>query len=351
MAENSRRATILDVARLAGVSDGTVSNVLNRPHLVRDSTRRSVLEAMQLVNFVPNAAARALRAGRTRSFGLAVLDLGNPFFADIAAGAEEIAHEAGALVSLFDTALDREREERLLHRLAEGHVDGLVITPGDVHDPLLDGLAANGLPVVVLAREVPDRRHCAVRTDYEEAGRLALTHLLELGHRRIAFVGPPHDERRAGALPLAEQAGVALQLVPTRSTGLPDGRAAGAALLAMHPDERPTAVFCMNDPIALGLLQIVTQERLAVPDDLAVVGCDGTDLVDAASAMSLTTIHQPALELGRRAMDLLLHDPEAVRRHEDVVFRPTLVVRGSTDPALRYAAPPPRRSARQPARP
>lgn len=158
------RATIRDVARVAGVSDGTVSNTLNRPHLVNPETRDRVRQAMETVGYVPNAAARALRVGRTRTIGLVVLDFGNPFFAEVAAGAEQAAVEAGADVALFQTGLgEHTREERLLQRLAERHLDGLIITPNNVEDPLLVTIEQRGTPVVVLAREVPGRRRSAVR--------------------------------------------------------------------------------------------------------------------------------------------------------------------------------------------
>lgn len=130
------RATIRDVARVAGVSDGTVSNTLNRPHLVTPETRDRVRQAMATVGYVPNAAARALRVGRTRTIGLVVLDVGNPFFAEVAAGAEQTAIEAGADIALFHTGLgEHTREQRLLHRLAERRLDGLIITPNDVDHP------------------------------------------------------------------------------------------------------------------------------------------------------------------------------------------------------------------------
>jgi LacI family transcriptional regulator len=330
------RATIRDVARVAGVSDGTVSNTVNRPHLVTPETRKRVQQAMQEVGYIPNAAARALRVGRSRSIGLVVLSVGNPFFAEVATGAEQAAAEAGADVALFDTGLrEHDREQRLLRRLTERRLDGLIITPHDVNDPLLAELEEAGTPVIVLAREVPDRSRSAVRSDDDLGGVLATRHLLEQGHRRLAYVGWRHDERSLGAARTAQAAGVRLTFMETASDGIADGLAVGEHLANTAPDERPTAVFCANDLIAVGLVQQVTRRGLQIPEDLAVVGFDDTDLASAACAVELTSVHQPAADLGRAAVRLLLEQMnEPPAQHHDVVFTPELVVRESTTARL-----------------
>jgi LacI family transcriptional regulator len=326
------RATIRDVARVAGVSDGTVSNTLNRPDLVTDATRERVLAAIDAVGYIPNAAARTLRVGRSRSIGLVVLSVANPFFADVASGAEEAAAEVGADLALFDTGLGaREREERLLRRLSERRLDGLIITPQDVEHPLLEEIEQRGTPVVVLAREVPSRRRSAVRSDDDLGGVLAARHLLEMGHRRLVFAGWRRDERYQGAARTAARSGGSLTWMGTSRDRITDGLAVGTRLLSLDAGERPTAVFCANDLIAVGLIHAITRVGLRVPDDLAVVGFDDTDLASAASAVELTSVHQPAAEIGRAAVRILLEemaDPNLERR--DVVFEPELVVRESS---------------------
>ncbi|XVV15095.1 LacI family DNA-binding transcriptional regulator [Actinoplanes sp. CA-131856] len=326
------RATIRDVARVAGVSDGTVSNTLNRPHLVNAETRERVMAAVAEVGYVPNAAARALRVGRTRAIGLVVLDFGNPFFAEVAGGAEQEATTVGAEVALFNTGIGRlEREKRLLHRLAESRLDGLVITPNDVDDPLLAIIEERGTPVVVLGREVPTRRRSAVRGDDLLGGELAARHLLELGHRRLGFAGWRHDERYLGAAATAAEVGATVTWMGTDSDGLADGLRIGARLAALPVGERPTAVFCANDLIAAGLVQSVTHQGWRIPRDLAVVGFDDTDLASAAAAVELTSVRQPAAELGQAAVRLVLDEAnEPGRQPQDVVFRPQLVIREST---------------------
>ena len=325
------RATIRDVARVAKVSDGTVSNALHRPHTVSETTRQRVLRAVAEVGYVPNAAARALRAGRTKSFGLAVLGFGNPFFVAIANAAEAAALEAGGLIALFNTSRDKGREERLLRRLGERHLDGLIITPLDVDDPLLDEIVARGTPVVVLLRQVRSRRHCAVRVDDYLAGALAARHLVERGHRRISYAGPVAEERHEGAAGVAREVGAAYAWVRTEGADVADGALVVAHLAGLPPADRPTAVFCENDILAVGVVQGARRAGLRVPEDLAVVGFDDTPLASAASAVGLTTLRQPAAEMARVAVELLVEEatcPHDV--HRDVVFPPELVVRESS---------------------
>lgn len=324
--------TIRDVARLAGVSDGTVSNAVNRPHLVNAVTRERVLAAMAEIGYIPNAAARALRLGRSRTIGLVVLDFGNPFFAAVASGAEHAASEAGADIALFNTGIGRhDRERRLLNRLAERHLDGLVITPNDINDPLLAVIEERGTPVVVLGREVPDRRRSAVRSDDVLGGELAARHLLDYGHRRMAFAGWRHDERYQGATALASSADATLTWMGTQGDGVADGLAVGHRLAELPIAERPTAVFCANDLIATGVVQAVTHHRMRIPRDLAVVGFDGTDLASAAAAVELTSVHQPAEQLGEAAVGVVLSEMrDPARGHRDIVFQPQLVIREST---------------------
>ena len=326
------RATIRDVARVAGVSDGTVSNTLNRPHLVNAETRERVLQALRSVGYVANAAARALRVGRSRTIGLVVVDVGNPFFADVARGAEQAAADAGADIALFDSGANRDdREDRLLHRLSERRLDGLVINPKNIGHPALLTIKERGTPVVVLGREVPSGRYSAVRSDDLIGGEFAAQHLIDLGHRRLAFAGWRHDERYQGASRRAAAADATIEWMGTANAEIADGLDIGARLVRMPAEQRPTAVFCANDLIAVGLVQQVTRSGLRIPDDLAVVGFDDTDLASAASAVELTSVHQPAAEIGRAAVRVVLEEmTDPGRPRQDIVFEPKLVIREST---------------------
>lgn len=197
--------SIRDVAHRAGVSLGTVSNVLNRPDAVARSTRSRVLAAIAELGFVPNDAARQLRRGRSRTLGLVVLDVANPFFTDVAKGVESTAGAASMAVIFCDSDGDPGRESAYLDLLEEQRVRGVLITPVDDTFQRLLQLRDRGVLVVLLDRKYPETRMCSVSVDDRLGGELAARHLVENGHRRIAFVGGPHQleqvrDRYLGAL-------------------------------------------------------------------------------------------------------------------------------------------------------
>jgi len=182
--------SIIEVARRAGVSLGTVSNVLNRPHIVAPATRRRVQSAIEELGFVRNEAARRLRAGRSNTIGLLVLDVANPFFTDVAHGVESLADEHGSTVMLCNSGDNAARERRYLDQLEELRVLGVLITPVEGISPRLEQLIDRGTPVVLVDRD-NGLDTCAVAVDNVLGGRLATNHLIEQGHRRLAFVGGP----------------------------------------------------------------------------------------------------------------------------------------------------------------
>jgi LacI family transcriptional regulator len=198
-------ASIRDVAGRAGVSVGTVSNVLNRPDVVSEATRTRVLDAIAALGFVRNESARQLRAGSSRTVGLVVLDIANPFFTDVARGVEDVVNAAGLALVLCNSDDRPEKEAAHLGLLAEQRVHGVLITPTAELTPQLDTLRDRGIPVVLVDRRAPGPDQCAVAADDVLGGRLAAEHLLERGHRRIAFVGghaalPQVQERHAGVV-------------------------------------------------------------------------------------------------------------------------------------------------------
>ncbi len=329
--------SIKEVAERAGVSVGTVSNVLNRPEIVAPATKRRVQESIQALGFVRNEAARHLRAGRSRTVGLIVLDVANPFFTDIAEGAEACAQEHETLVMLCNSKTDRVREDNHLDQLEQQRVLGILITPLDSNDPQLTALAARGTPVVLVDRTT-DRGLCSVSVDDQLGGRLAGAHLIEAGHRRIAFIGGPFgmqqvSDRMAGLRTTVEQArNVKLQCHEVDVMGVNEGRAIGEQIARLPARSRPTAAFLANDLLALGFLQAMAVAGLRVPDEMAIVGYDDIDFARAA-AVPLTSVRQPAELLGRSAMELLQEEVEAAdgHRHRQVIFQPDLIVRASSD--------------------
>jgi LacI family transcriptional regulator len=337
-------ANITNVAKRAGVSLGTVSNVLNRPERVAPATRERVLRAIEELGFVRNEAARQLRAGRSRTIGLLVLDVGNPFFTDLAAGAETAAAKAGLSVILCNSGDNPDREDHYLSLLQEQRAYGILITPVSARNPRIAEIRRRGTATVLVDRASP-RRQCSVSVEDVIGGEMAVTHLLDLGHTRIAFVGGPVKinqvaERLAGARRALRTAGIDdLTLVETGALNVAEGRLAGSRIAELSPAERPTAVFCANDLLALGMLQEMTRRRLAVPGDLAIVGYDDIDFA-AAAAVPLTSVRQPRSQLGQAATELLIEEVETPdeHQHRQVVFEPELVVRESTAPLTAPAA-------------
>ncbi|GIG91472.1 LacI family DNA-binding transcriptional regulator [Plantactinospora endophytica] len=331
--------SIRDVASHAGVSMGTVSNVLNQPELVSDATRARVLAAIDELGFVPNHAARQLRRGRSRTVGLVVLDVANPFFTDIAKGVEDTIGTAGMALIFCNSDGDRTREDAYLDLLKEQRVQGVLITPVDDASSRLLRLRDRGIHVVLLDRRSRNADLCSVSVDDRLGGELAVRHLLEAGHRRIAFVGGPVGleqvrDRHTGAVQAMTGAGLAESDLPwldTPALTVAAGRDAAARLLGAPRQNRATAVFCANDLLALGVLQGLTQQRIRVPEDIALVGYDDIDFA-AAAAVPLTSVRQPRQRLGQTAAGLLLGEVNepAEHRHQQVVFEPELVVRESS---------------------
>lgn len=333
-------ANIKEVARHAGVSLGTVSNVLNRPDTVAPATRQRVLDAIRALGYVRNDSARQLRAGHSRTVAIVVLDVANPFFTDVVRGAEQVVEEAGAMLVVCNSGEDSGRELRHLELLEEQRVRGVLITPvGHGRQANLDKLVDRGIPVVLVDRGSGRASRCSVAVDDVLGGRLAMDHLLDQGHRRIAFLGGPFSiaqvaERHAGAAAALDErgSGADLRVATTTSLTVAAGRRAAEELLALPARQRPTAVFCANDLIALGVLQEVTARGLRVPADLAIVGYDDIEFA-AAAAVPLTSVRQPAVTMGALAAELLLEETEdtgAPHEHRRVVLAPELVVRRSS---------------------
>ncbi|MEV6924259.1 LacI family DNA-binding transcriptional regulator [Dactylosporangium sp. NPDC051485] len=327
---------IKEVARRAGVSIGTVSNVLNRPELVATSTRQRVLDAIAELGYVRNDSARQLRAGQSRQIALVVLDVTNPFFTDVVRGAEAAAEEHGVMVVVCNSDEDAGREQRHLELLEEQRVRGVLITPvGESPGSRLEQLMQRGTPVVLVDRGTSRHSRCSVAVDDVLGGRLAGEHLVAQGHRHIAFVGGPvsiaqiHDRHAGIAGAVAGKAELAV--VPTPNLTVASGRTAATRIASTPPESRPTAVFCANDLLALGVLQEMTQRGIRVPRDVAIVGYDDIEFA-AAAAVPLSSVRQPREQLGRTAAALLLEEIEDDGRHEHrhVVFQPELIVRESS---------------------
>ncbi|MGD8624172.1 MAG: LacI family DNA-binding transcriptional regulator [Anaerolineae bacterium] len=328
------RITMSDVAREAGVSLMTVSRVVNDKDDVSQATRQRVLQVIDRLGYRPSGIARGLATKRTGTLGLVVPDVANPFFSELARGAESIAYAAGYNVFLCNTEEDPARELRVLQSLEEKRIDGLVLCSSRLERDALRRAVSHFAAVVLVNRPLDEPGVSKVFVD-DVAGGLAVTrHLLAAGHRRIGFLAGPAASfsgrrRLQGYRAALSEAGLTYRAEWLRH-GAPSaegGHRAARQLLADSSDL--TALFCYNDLVAVGALQACAELDRRVPDDLAIVGFDDIPFA-ALVTPPLTTCRVPRHELGARAVRLLL---DRFRGEADgdreVVLRPELVVRAS----------------------
>lgn len=334
-----RSVTIAEVAKTAGVSAGTVSNYLNRPHQVAPETRARIAEAANRLGWVPTVAVRRPNRGKSNLIGLVLSDLGNPFFTDVARGVETAATEAGYTVMVCNTNGNTAIEEQRLRMLAEHRVAGVLITPagGLPDEHYLDLFARQGTHVVLLAQ--PRKREVAslpwVYVDDLQGGRLAGEHLLSLGHRHICFVHRTENlkQQTVERLEGLRSAITAYGLDPDTAITELDSRVGDGADIARRWSQltpRHTAIFFATDILAYGALRGLHDLGIRVPEDVSVIGYDDLEL-SSKLVPALTTVAQPRDELGHTAVKLLIEEIDARRaKHREVVFRPTLIVRETT---------------------
>jgi LacI family transcriptional regulator len=332
---SSSPVTIRDVAQAAGVHVSTVSRALNpdKRGLISEEVLRVVEEAAQRLGYRPNRAASALRTGRTHTIGVLVPDITNPVFPPILQGIEASAAARGYFVfvtNVMDPALARPVVERMLAQ----QVDGLVMAIATRDDPLIDYLQKAGMHTVLVNRADESGRLPAVVSDDRLAMKLAVDHLVGAGHRRIAHLAGPQKvptgvARRQGVEQALRDRGLELAaVVECEGYRREAGRHAMEQLLAQH--ERPEAVVCCNDLVALGAYDLLRKQGLRVPQDISITGHNDMPLVDMVDP-PLTTVRLPHRELGWRAAQLLFGvlDGEQLSV-ATVVLRPELVVRDST---------------------
>ena len=324
--------TISDVAERAGVSVGTVSNVVNRPERVAEETKRRVREAISALGWVPNGSAATLRAGQATLVGLIVPDIRNPFFTEVARGAEDMAAANGEAIVVCNTDWLLDSERRALEALARQRVRGVIINPAGEDERYLDWLLERNIALVLLDHRRSAGQAPSVVVDDVLGGRLAGEHLLELGHRRIALVNgrtsiPQCEDRRLGLVEALTGAGLDPErdLVELEVEAM-DAQSGMEAVDSLFATASPTAIFCANDLLATGAIHGLRLRGARVPEDVAVVGYDDVELA-AMTDPPLTTVHQPTYELGATAYELLGTGP-AERRS----FSPHLVRRESTAP-------------------
>lgn len=326
-----------DVANAASVSLGTVSNVLNSPEKVSPATVARVHAAIDKLGFVRNDAARQLRAGRSRCAGLVVLDIGNPFFTDVARAAERQAAQHNLTVLLGTSDGDESKEQAYVDIFTEQRVFGLMVSPLGEDLGRLEALRKRGTPVVLVDRDGTGTVFDSVAVDDVAGGRLATRHLLDTGRKHIAFVGGPStlrqvaDRVRGAQQAVDEVAGARLEVIETPTLSVLAGRTVGEALYRRPAADRPDGVFCANDLVAIGALQAFTMlGDLRVPDDIGLIGYDDIDFAESA-VVPLSSIRQPTAVIGATAVELLMAAADSSdRAPSNPVFVPELVVRRTT---------------------
>ena len=311
-----------------------MSRALHRADLpLRDETRRRVLAAVERLEYRPSVIARGLRLQRTRTLGMLVPDITNPFFPPIIRGAEEAARERGYELVLCNTDDMPERETASLRLLRERQADGLLIATSRMADATVSSVRRDRFPFVLVNRGSRSTADHSIEVDNETAARNVVAHLVALGHRRIAHIAGPLStttgaERSAGYRTAMHERGLGdgIRIVEATAYSEDAGRAAGAALIAF----RPTAIFAANDLLAIGALQALRSAGLRVPADVSLVGVNDIPLVGLIDP-PLTTMRVPQREMGQLAARMLvaLLEGEPIERPQ-VLLETQLVVRGST---------------------
>jgi DNA-binding LacI/PurR family transcriptional regulator len=343
------KVSIKDIARAAGVSHSTVSRSLSDSRLVNPETKARIQQLAQQAGYSPNAGARSLVMGRTRTIGLVVTTIADPFVAEVVQGIESAAYQHDYTVILATSGADPEREIAAVEMLRSKRVDGVIITSSRIGALYQDDLERVGAPVVLINDHSSRGRQYtfSISVDNRHGGRLATQHLISRGHRRIAHVAGPEGhsssaDRLAGYRQALTEAGLPGDpgLVQAGNGLAASGQRALEALLGQA--DPPTAVFCYNDMTAIGLLVAARERGLTLPQDLAVVGFD--DIPFAAYVCpALTTIAQPKFDMGQRALAMvlaLMKAGEAARSTvSDIVVQGSLVVRQSTAPPAALGTP------------
>lgn len=330
-----RAPTIRDVAERAGVSKSLVSLVLRGSDQVRPEKRDAVLRAARELGYRPNAAARSLSEQRTRTVGVLLNDLRNPWFVDLLDGLNSLLHANGLHMLLADARLNRRTGQDPADPLLDLRVDGLVVV-GTLPDPAALGAVAERIPVVLAgSREPAPPGVDVVAGDDERGALLVAEHLIGLGHRRIAHIagyGAVGELRRRSFEATMRGHGLADEVMVEPSDMTEEGGYRTTVRLLSRPD-RPTAVFAVNDIAAIGVLSAAEELGLRVPRDLSVVGYDNTSIARLRHVW-LTTVDNSSYEVGRRAAQCLLERFEATGGAGRVqLATPTLEIRGSTAPA------------------
>lgn len=324
------------VARRAKVSTATVSRALNNAHLVKGATRARVMKAVEELKYHPNLHARSLAGGKSRSIGVIVSNIENPFFLDVYKAVETGAHAAGYELIMANTDYQSEQLVTSIRLMIGRRVAGLAAIVSEMDPELIEELTGSRMPVVFYDVGAPRRNITNIRVKYRRGMEKLIDYLYSLGHRRLGFVGHhatlgPIDERAAVVRnSIARYADVRVETAADADS-LEGGRRATRALLTAGA--RVSAILCVNDMMAVGALRELRECGLRVPQDVSVTGFDNVNLAQFCYP-ALTSVHIPRDQIGRIICDSLIPGGHAMLQHE-VWIDPELVLRDSTGPAAR----------------
>ena len=327
--------TLQEVARRARVSTATVSRVLNNGASVKSSTRARVLKVIQELKYSPNVHAQSLAGGRSRSIGVIVSNIENPFFLDVYKTVEAGAHAAGYEVIMANTDYSADRLVTSIRLMLGRRLAGVAAIVSEMDAALIQELSGQRIPVVFYDVGTPRRNITNIRVDYRGGMAKLTSYLYSLGHRRVGYIGhhatlgPINERIQSLRDATGKYPGLEVDTATDADT-LEGGRQAARVLLARSP--RPTALVCVNDVMAVGALREVRARGLRVPEDVSVTGFDNVMLAQFA-VPALTTVHIPRDQIGRTVCACLMRDD--VPREQEFVVEPELVVRDSTGLAPR----------------
>ncbi|KIL41274.1 transcriptional regulator [Gordoniibacillus kamchatkensis] len=330
------KATIYDVAKEAGVSIATVSNAINGKGKISKKRREEIFKIMERLQYQPSVIASALTGKKTFTLGLLIPDISNPFFAEIARAIEDEAHQSGYSVIICSTDNKDERVERYIALLESKSVDGIIIGTGIDNMDILSQLQSRSVPLAMIAREASSLAVDTVVADDFVGGVLAAEHLVSLGHKRLAVLSEnlkvsSSRERIRGFRQGLADVGVSFDdnSIVICEYKVEEGKR-GALELLQRGGERPTAIFCCNDLLAIGAIQAAKEAGVRVPEDLSIVGFDDTILATVTDP-PLTTVAQPMEHMGKLVFKLILghlQNKDSIRQR--IVLRPELTIRQST---------------------
>ena len=301
--------TIKDVARESGVNISTVSRALNDEYGVHPETRKHVVEVAARLKYRPNRVARGLVTGRSNTLALVVSDIRNPFFAEVARGAEDAARAAGCDLLLCNSDFDADKQMEYVHSLLEKRVDGILMNSVAVLNRAQQrDLAKCPVPIVLLNRAASPKHFSTVCADNQAGGALAADYLVGLGHRAIAHITGPREhgnltDRAQGFVRVLAEKNCPEPVVLYGQNNFQGGYELTRELLAEN--EKITALFAGNDVMAFGAARAIYEAGKRIPDDISLIGFDNLEL-SAVTHPPLTTIHQPKYEIGKEAVEMLL---------------------------------------------